>query len=156
MVALLRGGLGFDALSGSFLGTAGLVALLGTAVGSATMALVRRLGPALGTPVASVLLLTFGNSSSGGTMPSQYLLAWLSPLSEVLPVGAAVRAIQGLARFDNDGLVEGVMVLTTWTAVCAGLIRWFHQREQRRNFVAPQIRPHAAGAIKWEDVHSPG
>ncbi|MFK0230804.1 hypothetical protein ACIQUL_34090 [Streptomyces sp. NPDC090303] len=56
VVALLTGSLGFGALPGPFPAIAGIVALLGIAVGSATMALTRLLGPGLATPVASAPL----------------------------------------------------------------------------------------------------
>ncbi|MEU3064611.1 ABC transporter permease [Streptomyces subrutilus] len=122
MVALLTGSLGFDALPGPSLGIAGVVALLGAAAGGATMALTRLLGPAIGTPVASVLLLTLGNSTSGGSMPPYYLPTWLNPLSDILPVGAAVRAVQGMSHFESDGLVPGIINLTLWTVVCAAVV----------------------------------
>ncbi|MFG2725650.1 ABC transporter permease [Streptomyces canus] len=123
IVALLTGSLGFDALPGPFLGLAGVIALMGAAVGSATMAMMRLFGRA-GLPLASVVLLTLGNSTSGGTLPAAYLPGWLRPLSEILPVGVGVRAIQGLSHFDNDGLVQGIAILAAWTVLCAGLIYW--------------------------------
>ncbi|MEU6228908.1 ABC transporter permease [Streptomyces sp. NPDC047042] len=123
IVALLTGSLGFGALPGPFLGIAGLVALMGAAVGSATMAIMRLFGRA-GLPLASVILLTLGNSTSGGTLPAAYLPGWLRPFSEILPVGVGVRAIQGLSHFDNDGLVQGIAILAGWTVLCAGLVFW--------------------------------
>ncbi|MDX3452857.1 ABC transporter permease [Streptomyces sp. ME02-8801-2C] len=123
IVALLTGSLGFGALPGPFLGIAGLVALMGAAVGSATMAIMRLFGRA-GLPLASVILLTLGNSTSGGTLPAAYLPGWLRPLSEILPVGVGVRAVQGLSHFDNDGLVQGITILAGWTVLCAGLVFW--------------------------------
>lgn len=123
IVALLTGSLGFGALPGPFIGIAGLVALMGAAVGSATMAIMRLFGRA-GLPLASVILLTLGNSTSGGTLPAAYLPGWLRPLSEILPVGVGVRAIQGLSHFDNDGLVQGIAILAGWTVLCAGLVFW--------------------------------
>ncbi len=120
MVALVAGQ-AFHALPGPFLGIAGLVALMATASGGATMALVRLLGPA-GVSVSSVLLLILGNASSGGILPAAYLPAWLHPLHAVLPVGVGVRAIQGLAYFRQDGLGTAIVVLTAWTALCAAVV----------------------------------
>ena len=111
----------FGALPGPFLAVAGLTALMAAAVGGATMALVRLLGPA-GVSVSSVLLLILGNATSGGILPPDFLPAWLHPLSSVLPVGVGVRAVQGVAYFHNDGVVRAVVVLGIWIAVCAGVL----------------------------------
>ncbi|MBZ2408300.1 hypothetical protein HX747_11860 [Streptomyces sp. L06] len=67
-VALITGSLGFDALPGSFLGIAGIVALMAAAVGGTTMAFMRLFGKA-GMSLASVVLLILGNATSGGTLP---------------------------------------------------------------------------------------
>ncbi|MFD5989680.1 hypothetical protein [Streptomyces cyaneofuscatus] len=72
-------------------------------------------------------------------MPPQYLPAWLSPLSEFLPVGAAVRALQGLAHFKNDGLLSGLVTLTLWTVVCAGVIRLKEARSARDKAPVPSV-----------------
>ncbi len=103
----------FGSLPAPFTTTAGVVALLALAVGATTTALLRVFGPA-GTLVAAVVLLVFGNATSTGILPAQYLASWLEPLSSVLPVGVAVRALRGAAYFDDDGLLSGVLVLTAW------------------------------------------
>jgi hypothetical protein len=125
-VAAIAGAV-FGALPGPFLAIAGLTALMAAAVGGATMALVRLLGPA-GVSVSSVLLLILGNATSGGILPPDFLPAWLHPLSSVLPVGVGVRAIQGVAYFHNDGVIRGIVVLVLWIAACAGIL-W--QRDVR-------------------------
>lgn len=121
IIALLAGSTGFGALPGSFIGIAGMTALMAMAAGGATMVFIRWTGAA-GAGLASVVLLTLGNSTSGGVMPAPYLPGWLHPLSEVLPVGAGVRAIQGLAYFHHDGLERGIIVLAVWIVACAGLL----------------------------------
>ncbi|GAA0411171.1 ABC transporter permease [Streptomyces luteireticuli] len=121
IIALLAGGTGFGALPGSFAGIAGITALMAMAAGGATMVFVKWTGPA-GSGLASIVLLTLGNSTSGGVMPASYLPGWLHPLSGVLPVGAGVRAVQGLAYFHDDGLGHGIAVLVAWIVVCAGLL----------------------------------
>ncbi|MBT2384330.1 ABC transporter permease [Streptomyces sp. ISL-11] len=121
IVALLAGDTGFGALPGSFVGIAGMTALMAMAAGGATMVFIRW-GGAAGAGLASVVLLTLGNSTSGGVMPAPYLPGWLHPLSDVLPVGAGVRAIQGLAYFHHDGLGRGIAVLAAWIVACAGLL----------------------------------
>jgi hypothetical protein len=47
-------------------------------------------------------------------MPAAYLPAWLRPLSEILPVGVGVRAMQGLSRFQDDGLTRALVILPLW------------------------------------------
>ncbi|MET7451910.1 ABC transporter permease [Streptomyces sp. NPDC005574] len=123
VVATMAGGLGFSALPGPFLGIAGVIALMAAAIGSATMVFMRLFGRA-GMSLAAVVLLTFGNSTSGGTLPTAYLPAWLHPLSEILPVGVGVRAVQGLSHFGNDGLTYGVAVLAAWILVCGAVLYW--------------------------------
>ncbi|UIX31948.1 ABC transporter permease [Streptomyces sp. GQFP] len=113
--------LGFDALPAPFFGIAGLVTLVAMAVGSSTMLLLRAFGVA-GSSIGAVVFMTLGNATSGGSLPPEFLPAWLHPLSSVLPVGVGVRAVNGLAYLHNDGLVSGIAVLGAWTAVAAGLL----------------------------------
>lgn len=130
IVAAMAGSLGFSALPGSFLGVAGVIALMAAAVGSATMTFMRLFGRA-GMSLAAVVLLTFGNSTSGGTLPTAYLPGWLHPLSEILPVGVGVRAVQGLSHFNNDGVGVGVAVLAAWILVAAAVLYWRDARGSR-------------------------
>ncbi|MGW0949991.1 ABC transporter permease [Streptomyces sp. NPDC002623] len=113
LVALIAGSTGFGALPGPFLPLVVVISLMGAAVGATTMVLLRLFGPA-GVSLASILLLILGNSSSGGIMPAAYLPAWLRPLSEILPVGVGVRAMQGLSRFQDDGLTRALVILPLW------------------------------------------
>ncbi|MEU3501283.1 ABC transporter permease [Streptomyces hundungensis] len=121
IVALLAGATGFSALPGSFVGTAAVTALMAMAAGGATMTIVKWTGSA-GAAIASVILLIFGNATSGGVMPPFYLPDWLHPLSGVLPVGAGVRALQGMSYFHDDGLWSGLAVLAAWIIACVGLL----------------------------------
>ncbi|MET9659036.1 ABC transporter permease [Streptomyces sp. NPDC006510] len=134
IVALIAGSLGFAALPGPFLGIAGIIALMAAAVGGTTMVFMRLFGKA-GMSLASVVLLTFGNSTSGGTLPSAYLPGWLQPLSEILPVGVGVRALQGVSHFNNDGLTIGIVVLTAWILVAAATLYWRDARAPRRRAI---------------------
>lgn len=137
IVALLAGDTGFGALPGSFAGTAVVTALMAMAAGGATMAIVKWTGSA-GAAIASVVLLIFGNATSGGVMPAFYLPDWLHPLSGVLPVGAGVRALQGMSYFHNDGLGSGLAVLTLWILTCVALLYLRDTRSARTS------RPRAA------------
>ncbi|MEU5425678.1 ABC transporter permease [Streptomyces olivoreticuli] len=131
IIALVAGDTGFGALPGSFVGIAGTIALMAMAAGGATMVFIKWAGAA-GAGLASVVLLTLGNSTSGGVMPAPYLPGWLHPLSEVLPVAAGVRALQGLAYFHNDGLGRGIAVLVVWIVACAGLLHLRDARDARK------------------------
>ncbi|WP_371574628.1 ABC transporter permease [Streptomyces sp. NBC_01314] len=131
VVAVIAGSLGFAALPGPFLGIAGVIALIAAAVGSASMAFIRVFGRA-GMSLAAVVLFTFGNSTSGGTLPTAYLPDWLHPFSEILPVGVGVRAVQGLSHFNNDGLTAGVVVLVAWILVAAAVLYWRDTRGASR------------------------
>ncbi|MFI1034517.1 ABC transporter permease [Streptomyces sp. NPDC020951] len=131
LVAAMAGSPGFAALPGPFLGIAGIISLMAAAVGSATMVFMRFFGRA-GMSLAAVVLLTFGNSTSGGTLPAAYLPGWLHPFSEILPVGVGVRAVQGLSHFDHDGLTAGITVLLVWIVVGAALLYWRDARGARR------------------------
>jgi hypothetical protein len=121
LVTAIAGSAGFGALPGPFLPLAVVVALMGAAVGATTMVLLRLFGSA-GVSLASILLLILGNSSSGGIMPAAYLPAWLRPLSEILPVGVGVRAMQGLSRFQNDGLTRALLILPLWILGAAAVL----------------------------------
>ncbi|MFF8027439.1 ABC transporter permease [Streptomyces sp. NPDC007896] len=121
LVAVIAGSTGFGALPGPFLPLALVVALMGAAVGATTMVLLRLFGSA-GVSLASILLLILGNSSSGGIMPAAYLPAWLRPLSEILPVGVGVRAMQGLSRFQDDGLTRALVILPLWVLGAAAVL----------------------------------
>ncbi|MFJ2814050.1 ABC transporter permease [Streptomyces sp. NPDC087294] len=118
LVTTIAGSVGFGALPGPFLPLAAVVALMGAAVGATTMVLLRIFGSA-GVSLASILMLILGNSSSGGIMPAAYLPGWLRPLSDILPVGIGVRAMQGLSRFQDDGLGRALLLLPLWVLVAA-------------------------------------
>ncbi|WP_153537749.1 ABC transporter permease [Streptomyces sp. RB17] len=112
---------GFDAIPGSFLGLAGVVALMAGAMGAATVLLIRIFG-AIGVPLAAILMLVTGNVTSGGVLPPKFLPGWLEPLTAVMPMGVGVRALGGLAYFHHDGLIRGVVVLSSWIFVCVAAL----------------------------------
>lgn len=124
LTALIAGPTGFGAVPAPFLAIAGIVALLALSVGAATLVLIRLAGPAAGTPLSSLLLLILGNATSGGVLPAVFLPGWLAPLHAILPVGAGVRAIQGVAYFQNDGLGRGIAILLLWVGTCSGILLW--------------------------------
>ena len=68
-------------------------------------------------------------------MPAAYLPGWLRPLSEILPVGVGVRAMQGLSRFQNDGLSRALVILPVW--VLGAVLVLYLKDVYRRGTPAP-------------------
>ncbi|WEO93459.1 ABC transporter permease [Streptomyces sp. FXJ1.172] len=116
MVALI-GHQMLDALPASFVTVAAIVSLLAMVTAAAAGVLLRICGP-LGMPVASVVLLIFGNATSGGILPPEFLPPWLSPLSHVMPPAAAVRALRTAGYFHSAHVTSAVLVLIAWTLGC--------------------------------------
>jgi hypothetical protein len=112
----------YDALPGPAVGLAAVIGLLAVAIGGASMTLVQLLGGA-GVSLGAVLLLILGNSTSGGSLPAEFLPGWLHPLSEALPVGVGLRAVDGVAYFHGDGLGTAIAVLAAWVVACLMLLR---------------------------------
>lgn len=111
----------FDAVPGSFLALAGVVALMAGAVAAGTGLLIRIFG-SLGVPLGSIFMLVMGNASSGGVLPPSFLPGWLQPLASVMPAGVGVRAINGLAYFHHDGVGNGVAILSAWLVLCTAAV----------------------------------
>jgi hypothetical protein len=130
---------GFHALPGPVPGTATVIGLLAMATAAISLALQRMLGQ-VGIPIAAVVLLVLGNSTSGGILPPDFLPGWLHPIAYILPSGVGVRAVDGVAYFHNDGVTTGVAVLVSWTVGCA-LVIWL------MNMVAGR-RADKAGALE--------
>ena len=82
---------GFGALPASFGMVTLLVGLLAWASAAGVGVLLRVFGP-LGVSVSSIVMLIFGNATSGGILPTTFLPGWLSPLAQMLPPAAAVCA----------------------------------------------------------------
>ncbi len=88
---------------------------------------------AAGTFVAAVPLLVFGNATTTGILPSQYLPDWPEPLTAIPPVEVAVRAFSGAAYLHNDGVAAaGLDVRILWV-VGAALVYGAGQLIQQQN-----------------------
>jgi hypothetical protein len=120
-VALIAGSTGFNALPGNIAAIMAVTILLAASVGAATLLLMRIGGP-VGTLLASLVLLILGNATGGGTLPAAYLPDWLRPLSDILPVGLGLRALQGESYFDGDGYALGIVLLAVWTIASIGIV----------------------------------
>lgn len=95
-----------------------VLALLVGAVALTTQAATAALGDP-GVLVATLGLLTLGNAAGGGAIPVAFLPAGLRQVAELLPPGAAVRALQNAAFPDAVDIARPYLVLLAWSA--AGL-----------------------------------
>ncbi|MCQ4128290.1 hypothetical protein NOU13_27685 [Rhodococcus erythropolis] len=137
MASLLAGPI-LGALPGSVVSLSITLALLSAATALATMALGAVFG-AMGVPIATLLLITVGNSTSGATVGANLLPDVARLLSEMLPPGAAISAITDVSYFGGAHRWAGWSVLIAWIVFASGLI----VLKNRRLSVA-STREHAA------------
>lgn len=95
--------------------------LLSAAAAFATKLLGTYLGP-VGIPVATLLLLTLGNATSGATTGADLLPTAARAVSALLPPGAAVRAITDLSYFHGAHAVGPLATLAAWAVIAALLV----------------------------------
>jgi hypothetical protein len=100
------------------------LALLAAAAAFATNLLSAYFGP-LGVPVATLVLLTVGNATSGATVGADLLPGLAHAISGVLPPGAAVRAITAMSYFETASTLSQLLILFAWVLGSALLI-WGH------------------------------
>jgi hypothetical protein len=101
------------ALTGAFWATAGIVALAAAAIGAATHALGRLLGPP-GLALAALVFVPLGQSAAGGALGPDLVPGFFGALSDVLPVGAAQSALRGAVYFSSAGTTVPLLVLAAW------------------------------------------
>ena len=142
VVAIVAGSAGFNALPGNVGAITAVTVLLAMAVGAATLLMMRVGGP-IGTLLASLVLLILGNATGGGTLPPDFLPGWLRPLSDILPAGLGLRALQGESYFHNDGYARGVLLLGAWTVICLAIVYVIDVTADRRAAKA-NVGSHAA------------
>ncbi|WP_030177152.1 hypothetical protein [Streptomyces sp. NRRL S-813] len=104
--------------------------LLAAAAAFTTKLLGTHFGP-VGIPVATLLLLTVGNATSGATIGADLLPSAARAVSALLPPGAAVRVITDLSYFDGAHAARPVGTLALW-AVGAALLLGLRGRSLRR------------------------
>ncbi|QTZ91998.1 hypothetical protein [Streptomyces auratus] len=138
MVALI-GRQAVHALPASFATVTAVAGLLAMATAASAGVLLRVFGP-VGMPVASVVLLIFGNATSGGILPPTFLPAWLSPLAQFMPPAAAVRALRGAGYFHSAHLTGALTLLAAWVLGCLAVQYLLDLRADRRTAVVqPQF-----------------
>ncbi|MFF0290643.1 hypothetical protein [Streptomyces sp. NPDC005262] len=120
-VAAIIAGPVLNAVPAPFFPLAATLALLAAAAAFTTKLLGTYLGP-IGVPVATLLLLTIGNSTSGATISSDLLPAAARAVSALLPPGAAVRAVSDLSYFDGAHAGAPLLTLALWAVLSAVLV----------------------------------
>jgi hypothetical protein len=109
------------AVPAPFLPLAGTLALLTAAAAFTTKLLGSWLGP-VGVPVATLLLLTVGNATSGATIGVVLLPDLARIVSVLLPPGAAVRAVTDLSYFGGAHVAGPLITLALWAVLGALLV----------------------------------
>ncbi|MFF3991188.1 hypothetical protein [Streptomyces sp. NPDC001601] len=121
LVAAAIAGPVLGAVPAPYLPLAFVLALLAAAAAFTTKMLATYVGP-LGIPLATLLLLTVGNSTSGATIGVNLMPSGARALSELLPPGAAVRAISDLSYFRGSHVLAPLATLVLWAAASAVLL----------------------------------
>ncbi|MFC9075983.1 hypothetical protein ACFTY7_02850 [Streptomyces sp. NPDC057062] len=120
LVAAAIAGPVLGAVPAPYLPLAFVLALLAAAAAFTTKLLGTYFGP-VGVPMATLLLLTVGNSTSGATVGPDLLPGVARSVSALLPPGAAVRAVADVSYFDGAHVLAPLATLTLW-AVGAALL----------------------------------
>uniref|UniRef100_A0AAU2VBP8 DUF3533 domain-containing protein n=1 Tax=Streptomyces sp. NBC_00003 TaxID=2903608 RepID=A0AAU2VBP8_9ACTN len=117
------------ALPGSYLGLAGLGALVVFAVGATTLAF-QGLAGVVGIGLAILVIVVLGNPSAGGAYPYPLLPPFWRTIGPGLPPGAGTWAARSIAYFKGESISGPLQVLSIWallgaviTVVLAGLNR---------------------------------
>ncbi|MFJ6946444.1 hypothetical protein ACISU4_17635 [Streptomyces wuyuanensis] len=135
VVAATIAGPVLHAVPAPFVPLAFTLTLLSAAAAFATKLLGTYLGP-VGIPVATLLLLTVGNATSGATTGADLLPAAARAVSGLLPPGAAVRAITDLSYFHGAHTAGPLVTLAAW-AVIGALLVAYRSRSRGGRATAP-------------------
>jgi hypothetical protein len=96
----------------------GLLTVLAT--GSITIALQALLG-ILGTGLAILLFVVFGNPAAGGPYAGELLPGIWRAAGQLIPTGAATSAVRNAAYFPDASIAGPTLVLAIWILVGAGV-----------------------------------
>ncbi|WP_235579048.1 hypothetical protein [Rhodococcus sp. Leaf225] len=122
LAAVLAGPV-LGALPGHGVSLAITLALLSAATALATKALGAWFG-AVGVPIATILLITIGNSTSGATVGVDLLPDFARVFAATLPPGAAISAVTDVSYFGGAHHWVGWSVLIVWIVVAGALLVW--------------------------------
>jgi hypothetical protein len=74
-----------------------------------------------GTGIGWILFLVIGIPASGGTSAPELLPGLWRTVSQILPPGAAVTSLRDLVYFNGHGASPGLIVLTVYAVLGAGV-----------------------------------
>ncbi|MGV1047973.1 MAG: DUF3533 domain-containing protein [Solirubrobacterales bacterium] len=121
LVVGLGGALLATAIAGydrGFLGLAAIGLLTVLSVGATTVALQSLLG-ILGTGVAILIFVVFGNPAAGGAYAGDLLPGIWRVAGQLVPTGAATTAIRDVAYFPAASIAGPVLVMAAWALIAA-------------------------------------
>jgi len=104
-----------------------ILSLIILAVSFFTAVLRRVLGPA-GVVVTLIVILQFGNPSSGGSNGAAYLPSFWNDIGPFLPPRNAFLLLRNTLYFDGNGVAQPLAVLAAYVVVAAvliGFLDWF-------------------------------
>jgi hypothetical protein len=110
-----------DAVPGSWLGIAGVVALTVAAIGAAVTGLAAHLGRA-GIGVGAILMMFIANPWSGMANAPELLPEPAGDLGQLLPTGAGGNLLRSVAFFDGAAAGGHLVVLGAWALAGLALI----------------------------------
>jgi hypothetical protein len=110
---------GLGVLTGSYLATAGVIALLALAVSATVAGLGAAIGPR-GIGIGALLAFFAGNPISGLTTAPELLPTPWGNIGRFLPPGAGASLLRSVAFFDGAGAAQPLWILVNWAA--AGLV----------------------------------
>ncbi|WP_406509272.1 DUF3533 domain-containing protein [Streptomyces sp. NBC_00212] len=106
------------ALPGSYIGLAGLGALVVFAVGATTLAF-QGLAGVVGIGLAILVVVVLGNPSAGGAYPYPLLPPFWRAIGPWLPPGAGTWAARSIAYFKGESISGPLQVLSIWALLGA-------------------------------------
>ncbi len=131
-----------DALPGTWLGIAGVVALTVTAIGAAITGLASHIGrPGIG--LGAVTMMLVANPWSGLSSAPELLPEPAGTLGQILPTGAAGDLLRSVAFFDGAAAAGPLLTLTAWAVAGLALLA---TAARRREGVAVAQHGHAPAA----------
>ena len=70
-----------------------------------------------GIGLGAIVLVLFGNGWSGAAAAPELLPGAVSAIGSLLPPGAGISLLRGVAFFDGNGIAKPLAVLLVWTAL---------------------------------------
>ncbi len=126
-----------------------ILALIILVVALVTSVLRRVLGP-LGVLVTVILLIQFGNPSSGGANGVPYLPGFWSDLGPFLPPRNAFLLLRDTVYFDAQGILQPLAVLLAYAVVAGGILTfldWYRSPKPVADAQPDLDASAAAGAV---------